>query len=65
MTVETPADIEHTTSSGLQIVQVHDGNDIAWVLIDRNTRHTFPIDETQWRELQSFIIAVHGIEGKV
>lgn len=56
---EQPAKVEHATSSGLQIIAVGGGggDSIAKVLVDERTRHTFPMDEVQWRELEMYVVA--------
>lgn len=58
---QTPAEVEHNTSAGLQIIDVHDGDKISKVLVDIRTRAAFPMDEVQWRELETWIIAVYEL----
>lgn len=54
----------HETSSKLQVIEVtNNGEDITKVLIDKTTRHAFPMDETQWRELEMFVIADMELKG--
>lgn len=62
LTQTTDGKVEHQTSSGLQIVDVKGGDGIRKVLIDTNTRASFPMDETQWRELEMFVVTVLGLE---
>lgn len=54
---EIPADVEHETSSRIQIVDVHDGQSVSKILIDLATRATFPMDDVQWRELEMYVLA--------
>lgn len=58
MTNDMPvAEVFHETSSGLKIVEVRGDGDLNKILIDTRTRHTFPMDEVQWRELEMYVVA--------